>query len=90
MPRYLVQRVFPEGLPDHLTAAQAGADPAIVARNADLGVTWLHSYVSVDQQTMVCLYEGPDPERIRKAAARNDLPIETIIQVAILDPHGYR
>jgi len=90
MPRYLVQRVFPGGLPAHLTAAADGADPGIVATNADLGVTWLHSYVSADQQTLLCLYEAPDPERIRKAATRNDLPIETITQVAILDPHGYR
>ena len=90
MPRYLVQRVFPGGLPVHVTAAEDGADPSIIATNADLGVTWLHSYVSVDQQTLLCLYEGPDPETIRKAAARNDLPIETITQVAILDPHGYR
>jgi hypothetical protein len=91
MPRYLVQRVFPEGLPAHLTAAAVdGADERIIATNADLGVTWLHSYVSADQQSMLCLYEGPDPERIRKAAARNELPIETITQVTILDPHGYR
>jgi Nickel responsive protein SCO4226-like len=90
MPRYLVQRVFLEGLPAHLTAAAAGTDDRIVATNADLGVTWLHSYVSADQQTLLCLYEGPDPESIRKAATRNDLPIETITQVAILDPHGYR
>ena len=53
-------------------------------------MTWIHSYVSADRQSMVCLYEGPDPETIRKAAARNELPVETITQVSILDPHGYR
>ena len=90
MPRYLVQRSFPSGLPVHVTAAEDGADPSIIATNADLGVTWLHSYVSADQQTLVCLYEGPDPERLRKAAARHGLPIETITPVTILDPHGYR
>ena len=90
MPRYLVQRSFPGGLPVHLTAAEDGADHGIVARNADLGVTWLHSYVSADRTTSYCLYEGPDPEAIRKAAARNGLPVDAITQVSILDPHFYR
>jgi len=61
-----------------------------MAQIADLGVTWIHSYASVDRQSMVCLYEAPDPETIRKAATRNGLPVETITQVSILDPHGYR
>lgn len=87
MPRYLVQRPFPEHRLSPGTSA-AAARRAIVAQNADLGVTWLYSYVSTDHRTMLCLYEGPDPEAIRKAAARNNLPIETITQVSILDPYG--
>jgi hypothetical protein len=88
MPRYLVQRTFPDGL--HVSVTEDGANGwrDVVARNADLGVTWIQSYVSADRQTMVCLYEGPNPETIRKAAARNNLPIETITQVSILDPYG--
>ena len=89
MPRYLVQRTFPDGFPLPLIAASA-ACLAIIARNADLGVTWLQSYLSDDQQTMVCLYEGPNPEAIRKASARNGLPIDVITQVSVLDPYGYR
>src|SRR5436190_242617 len=86
MPRYRVQCTFPDGLPLPLTEAGA-ACLAIVAHNADLGVTWLHSYVSDDQQTMVCVYEGPDPEAIRKAAARNGLPVDVITQVSVFDPY---
>jgi uncharacterized protein DUF4242 len=90
MPRYLVQRTFPDGL--HLPVTEEGANAwgDVVARNADLGVTWVHSYVSADRTTSYCLYDAPDPEAIRKAAARNGLPVDAITQVAVLDPYCYR
>ena len=89
MPRYLVQRTFPDGL--HVPVTQEGTTDwcNVIARNADLGVTWLQSYVSDDQQTMVCVYDGPDPETIRKAAARNGLPVDAITQITVLDPYFY-
>ena len=90
MPRYLVKRTFSGGLA--ITADEAGAEVfgRVVTRNAELGVTWLHSYVSEDKQTMICLYEGPDPDAIREAAELNDLPVDLITQVSCLDPHFYR
>ena len=90
MPRYLVQRTFPGGLA--VPADQAGAARLgqVVARNADVGVTWLHSYVSEDRETMVCVYEGPGTEAIRRAAWLNDLPVDRITPVSVLDPHFYR
>jgi hypothetical protein len=90
MPRYLVQRTFSDDLHAPGNAQGPTAWHDIVARNADVGVTWLQSYVSADHQTMVCLYEGPDPESIRKAAARNGLPVDAITEVTVLDPYGYR
>jgi hypothetical protein len=36
-----------------------------------------------------CVYDGPSPEAIRKAAARNGLPVERITQVRVLDPYVY-
>lgn len=90
MPRYLVQRTFPDGL--HIPVTDAGAEAclAVVGRNADLGVTWLHSYVSDDKTTSYCLYDGPDPEAIRTAATRNGLPVDRITKVSVLDPYFYR
>jgi predicted amidohydrolase YtcJ len=90
MPRYLVQRTFPDGLRIPLTEEGAIACLGVVARNADLGVTWVHSYVSEDRTTSYCLYDAPDPEAIRKAAARNGLPVDVITQVSVLDPYFYR
>jgi hypothetical protein len=81
MPRYLVERTFP-GSPEL-------AVEAVVERNADDAVTWMHSYVIEDTGTMFCLYEAPSPEAIRRAARRSDLPVDRITQVRVLDPYSY-
>ena len=61
----------------------------VVERNAEEGVTWVHSYVSADKRTTFCVYDAPTPEAIRKTAARNDLPVDQITQVQVLDPYFY-
>jgi hypothetical protein len=83
MPRYVVERTFPEGLAEPVIAE-------VVERNADEGVTWIHSYVSDDAKKMFCVYDAPSPEAIRKTAARNDLPVDRITEVNVLDPYFYR
>jgi hypothetical protein len=87
MLRYLVERTFPDGLGIPEDAALC---LSVVERNADEGVTWVHSYVSEDRRKTFCLYDAPSPEAIRKTAARNDLPVDRITQVRVLDPYGYR
>jgi hypothetical protein len=59
-------------------------------RNSDLGVTWVHSYVSEDKTKTYCVYDGPNPEAIRKAAERNSLPVDRITKISVLDPFFYR
>lgn len=90
MPRYMVQRTFPQGL--EIPVADGGADicRTVVERNAEEGVTWMHSYVSADKRTTFCVYDAPTPEAIRKTAARNDLPVDHITRVQVLDPYFYR
>jgi predicted amidohydrolase YtcJ len=90
MPRYLVQRSFAHGIESPFIGESAGARVDVIEQNAALGVTWLHSYVSEDQQTTYCVYDAPDPEAIRKAASRNGLPVDVITRVSVLDPYGYR
>lgn len=90
MPRYLVERAFPGGLQLPPTPEGARACRDVVARNADVGVTWVHSYVSDDNRTTFCIYDGPSPEAIRQAAASNGLPIERITKVSVLDPYFHR
>ena len=89
MPRYVVERIFPEGLGIPGGAVGAQLCLGVVERNADEGVTWIHSYVSDDKRKTFCVYDGPSPEAIRKTAARNDLAVERITQVRVLDPYFY-
>jgi hypothetical protein len=89
MPRYVVQRTFPQGLE---IAVGDGSDDicrGVVDRNTEEGVTWVHSYVSADKRTTFCIYDAPTPEAIRKTAARNELPVDQITQVRVLDPYFY-
>jgi hypothetical protein len=89
VPRYLVERTFPDGLHIPIDERGASACLAVVERNASTGVSWLHSYVSPDKERTFCIYDGPDPEAIRKAASRNDLPVDRITEVRVLDPYFY-
>ena len=89
MPRYMVQRTFPQGLEIPLGDGGADVCRAVVARNADEDVTWVHSYVSADKRTTFCVYDAPTPEAIRKTATRNELPVDQITQVQVLDPYFY-
>jgi hypothetical protein len=89
MPRYMVQRTFPDGL--HIPVGDGGADTcrAVIERNSEDGVTWIHSYVSEDKHRTFCVYDAPNPEAVRKTAARNELPLDQITQVRVLDPYLY-
>jgi hypothetical protein len=85
----VVERTFPDGLSVPLTVEGAMACLGVVDRNAEQGVTWLQSYVSDDKQTTFCVYDGPDPESIRRAAERNGLPVDRITKVSVLTPYFY-
>ena len=90
MPRYLVERTFPDGLAIPLSEAGAKACLDVVAVNTNDGVTWLQSYVTPDRKRTVCVYDAPTPEAIRRVADRNKLPVDRITEVRVLDPYFYR
>jgi hypothetical protein len=90
MPRYLVERTFPGGLDIPIDDNGMKAVASVVSTNADLGVTWVHSYVSDDSLKTFCIYDGPSPESIRQVAQRNGLPVDGITEVRVLDPYFYR
>ena len=90
MSRFLVERTFPEGFA--LPPDEAGARICleVLGNNAELGVAWVHSYVTLDKQKMFCIYDAPSPEAIRQAAAKNGLPMDRITEVRVLDPYFYK
>ncbi len=89
MPRYLIQRTFPDGL--HIPTDDGGATTTlgVVDANAALGVTWVQSYVSKDKSVSYCIYDGPTPDSIREAASCTGLPVDTVTEVSVLDPYFY-
>jgi Protein of unknown function (DUF4242) len=89
MPRYLVERTFPDGLEIPIDDRDAICRD-IVERNAARGVTWLHSYVADDGGRVFCVYDAPNPEAVRATASVNALPVDRITRVTVLDPYFYR
>ncbi len=76
MPLYMVERNFAEQL-------QPTADTAAAVKqvNVDVGVHWLFSFLSADKKKTYCLYEAENPEAIREAARRLNIPADAIIEV---------
>jgi hypothetical protein len=90
MPRYLVERTFPDGLAIPMDDSGAKTCMTVVDNNAQDGVTWIHSYVTPDRTRTYCVYDGPTPEAIRRVAETNSLPVDRITEVRVLDPYFYR
>jgi hypothetical protein len=89
MPRYMVERTFPNGLAIPINEMGANTCLAVVGNNAQEQVTWVHSYVTSDKEKTFCIYDGPSAEAIRAAAGRNGLPVDSITEVRVLDPYFY-
>ena len=89
MPRYLVERAFPDGLNIPINGDGNNICSGVVARNAEGGVTWIQSFVSPDRKQTFCIYDAPNSEAIKTAAQKNALPVTRITEVRVLDPYFY-
>jgi predicted dinucleotide-utilizing enzyme len=78
--RYLIERSFPAGALDGLDAE---AKARVNANNASAGVHWVKSFANADKTRTFCVYEGPSEDAIRKAAALNNLPVDSITEVPV-------
>lgn len=89
MPRFMVERTFPDGLAIPVTGEGAKICDLVVETNGADHVTWVHSYVSADKKKTYCIYDGPDEAAIRRVAAKNQLPVDSVVPVTVLDPYFY-
>ena len=89
MARYLVERSFPDGFEIPMNNQGTLVCQAMIDKNSEDGVTWVHSYVSEDKRKSFCIYDGPSPEAIRRVARKNNLPVDKITEVRVLDPYFY-
>ena len=89
MPRYLIERTFPDGFAIPKTDDGVQTCLMIVSNNALDSVTWVHSYVTTDKKKLYCIYDAPSSEAIQEAADRNHMPVDSITQIRVLDPYFY-
>jgi hypothetical protein len=77
MPIFMIERRYAE---------QLDVDEASVAEinqiNAEEGVRWLSSFLSLDKRKTFCLYESPSAEAIHSAAQRAGLPADSVVELA--------
>jgi uncharacterized protein DUF4242 len=76
MPLYLIERNFADQL-----SPSREINAAICEVNAGVGIDWIYSFLSADKKKTYCLYEAPNPEAIREAARRLNLPADVIIEL---------
>jgi hypothetical protein len=89
MPRFIVERTFPGGLAIPTSDEGTRTCLAVVENNAEERVTWVTSYVLADKTKTYCVYDGPDPHSIERAALANGLPVDSVSEVRVLDPYFY-
>ena len=77
MPRYIIERNFAE----QLDLSKEGVEQINLINDQE-GVKWIFSFLSADRKKTYCLYEAPNPEAIRAAARRNNVPADVIIEVS--------
>lgn len=87
MPRYLVERRFPDGLQAPSNDNNAQIPDAATKLRAN-GVSWVQSFPSPDERECVCIYDAPSPDAIR-AAAQSAAPASRITGIRVLDPYFY-
>ena len=76
--RYLIERTFPAGALEGLDAATKAK---VNSNNASVGVKWIQSYANADKTKTFCVYTGPSEAAVREAAKRNNLPIDSVMEI---------
>jgi hypothetical protein len=85
----MVERTFMDGLEIPTNEDGAQAMEGVVQNNAKEQVSWVQSFVSSDKTRTFCVYDGPTPEAIRRAANLSSLPVDAITEIRVLDPYFY-
>jgi hypothetical protein len=85
MPLFVIERNFAE----QLEVTRDGVTQVDLV-NAEVGVSWVFSFLSMDKRKTYCLYEAPNAEAIREAARRANIPADVIVEVSELRPEMFR
>ena len=83
MPRYVIERVYDEAVHDAMEGV--GARSKSIAIESFPDISWEHSHIVSDESGIksFCVYEAPNPERLREHAERlGDHYITHIYEIA--------
>jgi hypothetical protein len=81
MPLFMVERTFPvafELAPDDVIRLRAGHE--------EVGVRWVYSFLSADRRRAYCLFEASGLDAVRRAAAFDGLPVDSVVPVSEIQP----
>jgi hypothetical protein len=76
VPLFVIERTYAERVEPYL-----GAFEELNEINANEGVRWLYSFLSLDHRKSFCLYEAPTAEIIMSAAAAAGIPADRVVEV---------
>ncbi|MEQ8857159.1 MAG: DUF4242 domain-containing protein [Pseudomonadales bacterium] len=78
MALFIIERNWAQALdgvpPDRMQALQE--------INEECSVKWLTSFLSADKRKTYCLYEASNPDDLREAAQRANIPADAIVEIA--------
>ena len=77
MALFIIERNWAEEL-----AIESETVNALVEINKDCSVKWLSSFLSADKRKTYCLYEATNPEDLREAARRANIPADMIVELS--------
>ncbi len=77
MALFIIERTYAKEL-----APSADGVKALTEINANCSVKWLTSFLSADKRKTYCLYEASNPEDLREAARRANLPVDAITELS--------
>ena len=77
MALFIIERNWAEEL-----AIESETVSALVEINEDCSVKWLSSFLSADKRKTYCLYEAANPEDLREAARRANIPADMIVELS--------
>lgn len=84
---YLVERNLPGVTTDQLAAAQKRAIKSGIDLTAEgRAVRYIRSTFIPDEQKCMCLFEAPNPEHVREANERAEIPFTRIVVAEDLTP----
>lgn len=76
MPLFIIERQYAEELEVDAEVARF-----VNEINAEEGVRWVYSFLSADNRKTFCVYEAPDPDALRAAAAKAGIPADAIVEI---------